>query len=295
MTTNVARLALPFTDTDLNGFADVRIVNDLGPVTFTVTVPLPSVGGINGAYYNGGDLGTGDTSTFAQPDESFAMAFAEAIANHGSGFNLTVSEDPTMPGRYVFTRAGIIGWSILWTDVLTTFNAEWLGFDNAVDSVSVGTTTEVITAPYQADRLWRATRPTWNRRRRHKKTSHAKTWSGDVSKRQLSAIRVEWSLRYSAQVGARVYIFDGTIPALTAQIPGMAVGDPNVALESLWDWIASRGPLEYWADESTLTASEYAEPSVGESLETVLRVVTGERSGAPPVYDLTIQAVQVPT
>jgi hypothetical protein len=293
MTSQVARLALPFTDTDLNGFADVRVFNPVGGLTFTVTVPLPSVGGIAGAYYNGGELsGGGDTSVFAQPDESLVMALAEAIANHGSGFNTTVTEDPTMPGRYVITRQGVpVGWSILWTDVLTTFDAEWLGFDNAVDSVAAG---NVITAPYQADRLWRATRPTWNRRRNHKKTSYAKTWSGKASKRQLSNIRTEWSLRYSAQVGAKCYIFDGTFAALAAQVPGMAVGDPNVALESLWDWIASRGPLEYWQDESDLTSSEYAEPSVGESLETVLRVINGERSSAPPVYNLTIDAVEVP-
>lgn len=287
MTAQVARLALPFTDSDL-ATASVRINNLTVATEFTITVELPSVDGVSGGYYNGGDLGDGTTGSYATPNESLVMAFANAIASFAIlGFGLTVSEDPLLPGRYTFLRAGGNEWEILWDDAATTMPPEWLGFTSA----TYASTSSVITAVHQSDRLWRATRPTWNRQREHKKTSHATTWSGGVSTRQLSDIRIEWELKYSAQVGARVYIHDGTIQPLVDVVPGMALGDPNIALESLWEWIAARTPVEYWADEDDLTTSVYLRPRTPDMLESVLRNINAERSNAPPVYDIVLPFV----
>lgn len=287
MTSQVARLALPFTSDDITAAtADVRIVDSTGPTTFTCTVALPGVGGVNGRYYNGGSLGTGDTTTFLQPDESLAMAFALAV-KAGAGFDLTVSETPGRPGTYEFVRQGGSNWEILFTDPLTTFDPEWLGF-KPIDKISF---TSRIPADFQSDRLWRAARPAWNRRRDFSKRVLKKTWSGRISKRQLSALRVEWELLYSAQVGARIYKFDGTFQAMVDQVPGMALNDPNLALESLWEWIASRGPIQYWADEDTLGTSEFAEPLTQAMLDGVVRTIKAERSNAPPVYDVLLPLI----
>lgn len=286
MTLQVARLALPFTDADL-ATGNVRLTNTATATSFTVTIPLPSVSGISRGYYNGGDLDGGDTTTFTLPDESLAMAFAMAVAAHGDGFDLDVTEDPLLPGRYVFTRQDANQWDILWGDALTTFPPEWLGFLG----VTYSSTSQVITAPWQSDRLWRATRPTWNRVREHKKTALAMTWGGGSSSRQISGIRNEYELKYSAQVGARIYKHDGTIQTLVDVVSGMALNDQNVALESLWAWIAARTPVEYWADEDDLTTSVYLRPRVAGSLESVVRVVASERSNAPPVYDIVLPFV----
>jgi hypothetical protein len=130
MTARVARLALPFTDDDISAAtADIRCYNTATTTTFTVTVALPSVSGVSNGYYNGGDLGTADTSTYTLPGESLVMAVVEAIAAHGSGFDITVAEDPLLPGRYVLTRKDANQWEIRWGDVLTTFEPQWLGFD----------------------------------------------------------------------------------------------------------------------------------------------------------------------
>ena len=285
MTAQVARLALPFTDGDL-ATGDVRVYNTATATAFTVTLPLPSVSGVSGGYYNGGDLDGGDTTTFTLPDESIVMALAMAISVHVSGFDIDVTED-VLPGRYTMERQDANQWELRWDDALTTMPGAWLGFDDATYVSS----SQIITAPWQSDRLWRATRPTWNRQREHKKTSHAMTWSGGVSTRQLSNIRNEWELKYSAQVGPRVYKHDGTIQTLVDLVPEMALGDPNVALESLWEWIAARTPVEYWADEDDLTTSVYLRPLRAEMLEAAIRVIGGERSSAPPVYDLVLPFV----
>lgn len=287
MTANVARLALPFTDVDINAAtADVRIVDSSGPTTFTCTVALPSVGGVNGRYYNGGSLGTGDTTTFLQPDESLVMAFALAV-KAGAGFDLTVSETVGRPATYELVRQGGAQWEILFTDPLTTFDPEWLGF-KPIDRISF---LSRIPCDFQADRLWRAARPVFNRRREFAKRVLKKTWSGRISKRQLSALRIEWELLFSAQVGARIYLFDGTFQAMVDQVPGMVKDDPNLALESLWEWIASRGPIQYWADEDDLATSEFAEPLTQEMLDGVVRTINAERSNAPPVYDIRLPLI----
>ncbi len=285
MTLRVTRLALPFTDADF-ATADVVISNPSIPAQFTVTVPLPSVDGVSGGYYNGGDLGTADTSTFTLPNESLAMALAMEIAAHVAGFPITVAED-VLPGRYVFTKKDLTAWSILWDDAATTMPGHWLGFDQVTYASAAG----VITAPWQSGRLWIGTRPTWHRVREHKKTSHALTWSGGESSRQLSSIRLEHELKFSAQVGPKVYRYDGTIACLVVMVANMAVGDPNVALEALWEWIAARAPVQYWADEDDLTTSEYLRPLNNEMLEGVIRNVNAERSNAPPVYDLVMPFV----
>ena len=186
MTANVARLALPFTDGDLGNsleFADIRVVDSTGPTTYTVSIPLPSSGsgGLDGGYYNGGSLGTGDTTTETAPTGSLAMAFAIAIKGAIAGFELTVVEDINLPGKYKFTRQDAKEWQILWADALTTFDPVWLGFlPTTYSSIS-----SVINATWQSDRLWRGSRPTWNRRKLMQVTSHVKTLSGGVSTRQI--------------------------------------------------------------------------------------------------------------
>lgn len=289
MTQRVARLALPFTDTDLTNQRSVRVRNVATGINFTVSIDLPSTSGVDDRYYNGGDLGTGNTATWAGfPDESLVMAFAYEISVNINGFALTVVEG-TLSGRYQLTRNDGLSWQILWTDGATTMPPEWLGFENSDISSTVG---GIITAPHQSDRLWVAPRPTWQRVERAKLTSHAMTWSGRVSRRKLSQIRNHWDLRFSAIPGARVYISDGEIQTLVDAVPEMALNDPNVALESLWDWIASRGPAQFWPDENSLGTSYYLNPRTPEMLEQVKGVIQAERSNSPPVYDLFLPMIE---
>ena len=291
MTANVARLALPFTDADLHVHRNVRVYNADTPVYFTVTLDLPSdvvFGAPDGGYYNGGPLGAGTTAAYAPPDESLVMAFASAVAADPDGFGLAVAESAAQPGKYELTRVDGLAWQILWGDALTTMDPSWLGFlPTTYYSVA-----SKISATYQSARLWRGSRPTWNRRKLRQLTTHAKTRSGGVATRQLSDTREEWDLRFAAQVGPKVYVHDGTIQPLVDMVPGMPLNDPHVALEALWMWAAARTPLQYWPDEATLATSEYCRPSSGDLLGGVENLIVSERSSTPPVYDLEMLLVR---
>lgn len=216
--TPIARLALPFTDADMVGHVDVRITVAGAPST--VTIGLPSVDGVDGAYYTGGDLGTATTATFSQPHDSLIMALAMAIATVAGP--IIVSEDVLLPGRYRLYAPGVT-WEILWDDPLTTADAGWFGFAaREVLSDVLG----FLHADYQADRLWIARHPRWNRKKRVREGSLIHGYSDDdpPQARLLGNGRTPWQLFFSVVSGARVYLWDAQDVLLAAHVSGAVAG-----------------------------------------------------------------------
>lgn len=225
MVAKIARLALPFTDTDMVDHVDVRI-SILGSPE-TVTIALPSVDGVSGVYYNGGDLGTGDTTTFTTPHDSMIMALAMAIATAAGGIDVVVTEDPLLGGRYVID-GDVNTWEILWSDPLTTAEPRWFGFANR-RSASDGS--GIITADYQADRLFIAVRPRWNRKKRVRVASVTQGYS-DTAPPQVRSYGTghkPWSLSFSMVAGARFYKWDAEDPTLGAHVFGAVAGSIAVS------------------------------------------------------------------
>ena len=229
-------LAVPFLRAELEGHNVLRF--DVGGGTLTATVTLPSY-----RYYN-----------HTRAVDDFAAALAAALDAADSGGTWTYSWGSG--GRLTLQRAVGGGGSpgtvqLRWTDGATTLQAAWLGFglDNSANT-SGGSGTGAITATYQGGRVWLPewnTFPQWEPKR---DLRLAASQSRVLSSRTLA----QWSVlvpEFDALPCARIYQSAADDPDFAAALP-VTAGDPNCALEALWEVMPGRLPWRWTPDREDL-------------------------------------------